>query len=377
MPRLLLLAGLALLMFAWHGTNAACAQVIVPAFQYRYRNLSIPAASADEPIAGHFSSESARKYLDSGATMWANQQKCVSCHTHGVYMLTRPALSAYWGEPSQKLRDFVVTQAEDLERSGMSTGSAPIQMAYLARGLAEWDAQFNATTSPETDAALRHVFELQADDGSIDAPLRWPPLNSDTYHGTIMAAMAVATAPGWRSSLQDEELSARIDELEAYLRETPPKNDHQRTLLLWASTRVESLLGKEQRQKFVNMLWSQQRDDGGWSIRTFATPESLGGGRRAEQLKTEADYLNPSSDGYQTGLAVVVLREAGVAAEDARIQRAVKWLLSNQRESGRWWTRSLNTESRFHFITYSGSAYSALALAKCNAMDRPVLPESK
>ena len=52
-----------------------------------------------------------------------------------------------------------------------------------------------------------------------------------------------------------------------------------------------------------------------------------------------------------TGLAVLVLREAGVPANDPRLQKGIQWLLANQRESGRWWTRSLNTD-KAHYITY-------------------------
>ena len=68
-----------------------------------------------------------------------------------------------------------------------------------------------------------------------------------------------------------------------------------------------------------------------------------------------------------TGTALVALREAGVLATDPRIQKAVHWLLKNQRISGRWWTRSLNTDSR-HFITYSGTAFPLLALSLCDAL---------
>lgn len=118
----------------------------------------------------------------------------------------------------------------------------------------------------------------------------------------------------------------------------------------------------------MDMVWKRQQEDGGWSIRTFATPETLGGGKRAERLRSEPDYGNPPSDGYQTGLAVVVLRDAGVSADDPRIKKAVNWLLTNQRASGRWCTRSLNTKSRFHYVSYSGTAYAALALAKCDAL---------
>ena len=68
-----------------------------------------------------------------------------------------------------------------------------------------------------------------------------------------------------------------------------------------------------------------------------------------------------------TGLAIIVLREYGLNAERAQIQKGVEWLKVNQRESGRWWTRSLNTDS-WHFITYSGTAYPLLALQSCGAI---------
>ena len=70
-----------------------------------------------------------------------------------------------------------------------------------------------------------------------------------------------------------------------------------------------------------------------------------------------------------TGLAVLVLREAGVPANDPRLQKGIQWLLANQRESGRWWTRSLNTD-KAHYITYSGTAYPLLALMKCGVLPR-------
>jgi len=66
-------------------------------------------------------------------------------------------------------------------------------------------------------------------------------------------------------------------------------------------------------------------------------------------------------------LALLVLRDAGLGIKNKRIRKGVAWLLKNQRESGRWWTRSLNTDS-YHFITYSGSCYPLAALAKCGVL---------
>ena len=110
------------------------------------------------------------------------------------------------------------------------------------------------------------------------------------------------------------------------------------------------------------MIWRHQRADGGWSIRTFASPEAWGGGNRAAKLRDEPEFTDPPSDGHQTGLAVLVLHSAGVEATDPRLHRGIAWLKANQRDSGRWWTRSLNTDS-WHFITYSGTAYALAALA--------------
>lgn len=39
---------------------------------------------------------------------------------------------------------------------------------------------------------------------------RWPPINSDSYHGTIMAVMAAATAPEWLSELKDEQVREQV-----------------------------------------------------------------------------------------------------------------------------------------------------------------------
>ena len=152
---------------------------------------------------------------------------------------------------------------------------------------------------------------------------------------------------------------------------TPPHN-YGLTLLLWSNSRLPGLVDDARKQELIAMLMQQQREDGGWSIRTFGTPETWGKGNRAKKLKEEPEFGAPPSDGHMTGLAIIVLREAGVSASDARLQKGVGWLKSNQRASGRWWTRSLNTDA-WHFITYSGTAFPLPALQMCDAL--PVNPQ--
>ena len=70
------------------------------------------------------------------------------------------------------------------------------------------------------------------------------------------------------------------------------------------------------------------------------------------------------SDGYATGLVVYVLRQAGVPAQDPAIRSGVAWLEGNQRESGRWFTRSLNND-KAHYISNAGTGFAVMALAAC------------
>jgi squalene-hopene/tetraprenyl-beta-curcumene cyclase len=61
---------------------------------------------------------------------------------------------------------------------------------------------------------------------------------------------------------------------------------------------------------------------------------------------------------------VYVLRQAGVAADDPAVAKGAAWLKANQRESGRWYTRSLNNDNA-HYITNAGTAFAVMALKAC------------
>ena len=336
--------------------------------QYESGTILIPAAAADEPKRAEFSAELADRYLTDGALAWTRQRRCVSCHTNGSYLAVRGALTEKLGPPPTEMRTFFVEQAKKLEGSDtLRQGASGTGVAYIALGLAEWDAHVTKSRSPETDQALRVMLSAQLEDGSWANANCWPPLESSNYHGATVAALAAATAPGWLAEMGDDDSAAKqIDQLKQYLRGTEPPHDYARLLLLWAGTRMQDLLNAQQNMELIDTVWSHQRTDGGWSLRTFATPEAWGAGNRAKRLRDEPNFRDPPSDGHMTGLAVIVLRDAGVPANDKRIQAAVHWLKTNQRESGRWWTRSLNTDT-YHFITYSGTGYALLALAKCDA----------
>jgi len=339
-------------------------------YQYESGDIRIPKPKADEPIQGQMSARQADHYLEEGAHAWNASRKCITCHTNGTYMLVRPSLTAQFGRPPEEMRTHFVKTLKGLsamKRKDLQRPTRPAQVIYGAAGLAEWDAHVTKSLSPETEQALALMFELQELSGTWGSADCWPPYESDAFHEATVAAIAVADAPGWLAKLKDPALVTGVERLKRYLQTTEPPHDYGRVLLLWASARMPGLLDKERQQAIIERIWSHQREDGGWAIRSFARPEQWGHGNRAPKLRSEPEFRNPPSDGHQTGMAIVALREAGVPASDPRIQRGVAWLMKNQRASGRWWTRSLNTDNK-HFITYSGTAFPLLALSLCNAL---------
>lgn len=349
-----------------------CQSVTADDYQYKFENILISRPSAEEPKRAEISIELASRYLDDGAAAWGGERKCVSCHTNGTYMSIRPALMPTLGPPAASSREFFITalntlKTEPVEKLKQST--RPAQVIYIAAGLSEWDAHVTKSLSAETESALQLMFQIQNDSGTWGSLDCWPPFESDAYHEATVAAMAAATAPGWMSKMSaadDPALKAGVERLQNYLRTEAPRHNYSRTLLLWSNSRMPGLLTETQRAELIAMVRKHQKEDGSWSIRSFATPEEWGSGNRAEKLRAEPDFSDPAGDGHMTGLAIIVLRESGVDSADAQLARGVNWLKTNQRESGRWWTRSLNTDS-WHFITYSGTAYAMLALQMCNA----------
>ncbi|HEY2894769.1 MAG TPA: squalene--hopene cyclase, partial [Pirellulales bacterium] len=145
--------------------------------------------------------------------------------------------------------------------------------------------------------------------------------------------------------------------LRKYLETTPMPTLHHRLMILWADTYRAGWLKPEARSEVLNALLALQHADGGWSAAT------LGDWKRADGSPQDVQ----TSDGYGTGLAIYLARRAGISADDARLVRGVAWLKSHQRESGRWFTRSLHKDSR-HYLTHAGTNMAIMALAACDQL---------
>ena len=323
---------------------------------------SVPAAKPDEPVAKKFSLDKGAEFLDSVTLSWVRSNKCFSCHTGYPYLLARTSLGDPKSPGLQEARKFLEERVTGWDKGGKGKGylkgegiieltEGVTEVVAIAATLALHDGQTTKKLHPTTRTALARMWELQQADGSWT----WnkedlAPLEHDDYYGAVYAALGVGHAP--EGYAQSEDAKKGVARLLRYLKKTPAPDLHHKTYLLWASLALDGLMDKAEREQTVKALLALQREDGGWSL------PSLGSWKRLNGRPQEQDA---PSDGYATGLVLYVLRQSGVAAAEKSVQRGVGWLKVNQRESGRWFTRSLNRDGR-HYISNAGTAFAILAL---------------
>jgi squalene-hopene/tetraprenyl-beta-curcumene cyclase len=313
------------------------------------------ANSADEPRAPSLSLPAAARFLDAVAVNWTRDRQCGTCHTNVLYLFARSTLKGATSEGAAIVRRFFedrVAHWDDEAKAAKPRFDAEVVVTAVA--LAFDDANTSGKLQPLTRKALDRMWTLQRPNGAWNwLKCAWPPFEHDDYYGAVFAAVGTAIAPDCYS--QTEAAQQGLKKLKEYLRKTPPPSRHHKTWLLWASAKQEGLMTASERQQTIKELLALQRDDGGWSL------ASLGDWKGHDGRESDK---NAPSDGYGTGLVVYVLRQAGVPAKDDAIERGVRWLRTNQRQSGRWFTRSLNTD-RAHYITNAGTAFAVLALTAC------------
>jgi squalene-hopene/tetraprenyl-beta-curcumene cyclase len=315
------------------------------------QNVVDPGANqAAEPLAAEFSLANAARFLDSASLQWQNERGCLTCHTNMAYLQSRTGIAD--GAPAQKeVRSFIENLVNKKWAAEGPTSDSEVVAAATA--LAFHDAATTHSLQPVTRAALDRMWEDQRDDGGWDwLKCGWPPMESDDHYGVTLAAIAVGAAPD--NYAQSEAAQKGLAKIREYLKNNPPPTLHHRAMLLWASQTIEGMASKEQNAATVAELLALQLPDGGWSSAT------LGNWERGDGLPQDTK----TSDGYGTGFAIYILRQSGVPANDAQLQRGVAWLKSHQRASGRWFTRSLNRDNK-HFLTHAGTAMAIMALTAC------------
>lgn len=268
--------------------------------------------------------------------------------------MARPAL----GKDSSALKQ-VRAFAEELVQDRWKTKGPRWDAEVVATGsiLAINDAATTGKLHPVTKLALDKMWTVQRPDGGWNwLKCEWPPMESDDHYGATLAAIGVGMAP--ERYAETPSAVAGMTKLKKYFAAQPAKFVHHRAMLLWANAQIPGLISADERSQWVKELLSLQKADGGWNSAT------LGNWKRHDGTSQDLE----TSDGYATGFVVFVLRKAGLPPEDKSIQQGVRWLKTHQRESGRWFARSLFKDSK-HYLSHAATAFAVLALAECQAID--------
>jgi squalene-hopene/tetraprenyl-beta-curcumene cyclase len=320
-------------------------------------------SSATEPIAEKLSITKAADYLDSVGITWVSKLNCAACHTGYFTLMAGPSLRKQASAEGDQLRKYFEGRVanwdsgKDSDKPGQGTTAVtPLptegvtEVLATATALAFHDAQTTGKLHPLTKAALDRVWTLQGANGAWTwNKTQLAPLEFDDYFGAVFAAIGVGEAPGDYKS--DKKAKDGMDKLRGFFKKTPAPNLHHKMWLLWAAQKNDGLMSPEEQDKTIKALLSLQRPDGGWSLKAIWNQSGDKPG------PTEAE-----SDGYGTGLALYVLHKVGKRSAESTVKKALSWLSTHQRQSGRWFTGSINGVQT-NLITNAGTSLCGMALS--------------
>lgn len=312
-------------------------------------DVKIIKVDGSEPLVGTFSLDRATAFLDRTSMAWTKKHKCFTCHTNFIHLI---ALSDFEKKPRyyQTVRESLGELVSVRWKEKGPRWDAEVVMA--AATLALVDRSGSGELSPVARQALDRVWDVQREDGGFDwLKCDWPPMESDDEYGAAMAAVAWSAAPA--NYRKTEAASQGRKRLKDYIREQGLKRLHHRGLLVWADRLGGDWLSEEEVGEIKDQILKIQNGDGGWN-----TP-SIGKWKREDDREVDRN-----SDGYGTGFAIFVLRQAGLPSDHPAIAKGIAWLKANQRASGRWYTRSVSRDNR-HYLTHAGTAMAIMALKAC------------
>ena len=228
--------------------------------------------------------------------------------------------------------------------------------------LANYDAP-QGKLSERTRMAFDNAWALQSKSGADAGAWVWQNFDytpweskESQYHWAALMAVAVGKAPDHYRD--DPKIAANLAALRGYLQshyEAQPLVN--KVAALWAERYFPEVLSKEQVNALVADLNRLQHDDGGWSL------GDLGSWKRRDNTPLETH-----SDGYATGLVVLVLEENALTSGQNSVARGLAWLEKNQDgTTGAWPAWSLNKNRDLNsdvgkFMSDAATSYAVMAL---------------
>ncbi len=316
----------------------------------------LPRAVPDEPRLPRYDERKAVAFVDRYALEWTERNGCGTCHTNVPALMMRPLIRSAPGEEvTARIRSRLIEFSNEKRAKPDA-----FTVAFMVPGisaLAINDAESGRPLDPQVIALLDYQYAHQSKDGGWDYPdheALVPFLERDRGYMATLAALAAGFIPDYFA--HHPESRAGLETLKAYLRQHVSKKLHGQIVLLWASVRLNGLMTPQQQADIESRLLSLQNADGGWTLAALGTWPRYDG---------EPNDPQGPSDGYATGLAALVLCERGWSSGSPEIKKALHWIDTNQRRSGRWYTRSLYAERFRNYLSNMATAYDVMAMRRC------------
>lgn len=287
------------------------------------------------------------------------RERCFTCHNQGLPILAlTTAQSRGLAIDAEELRKQVQFTASFLERNRTNylAGKGQGGQADTA-GYALWALENGGWKPDATTAAVSEYLLLwQRDLEHWKPQSRRPPTEQSLFTSTHAALRGLQT---FSTPEQRERLNLRVEQVRAWLRQTPAADTEDRVFRLRA-LHLAGVPVAELRQA-TQELAQTQRADGGW-----------------------AQLADRESDAYATGTALVALHQAGgVGTAEAAYRNGLRYLLAQQRPDGSWLvtSRSKPIQSYFEsgyphgtnqFISISAAGWATTALTL--ALPKPTAP---
>src|SRR5262249_46389452 len=208
------------------------------------------------------------------------------------------------------------------------------------------------------------LWLLQKKEGDLRGGWQWYSANLEPWetppqfgYGISLAALAIGSAP---ANLQN---AAQRRGLADYLQNDGPSRPlHVRIAMLWASTKLPSVMTAAVRQATIDEILKKQQRDGGWTL------ESLG--PWTEHPDAPVSPAAGASHSYATAFTAFVLHQAGGRAARSASTRAHEGLKAHQDpQTGAWPAVSMNTKCpagslQEKFLQDAATAFAAATLAR-------------
>jgi len=310
---------------------------------------SVSLAGADEPLTAIVAQadlqaavQKALPLITKGAIGHREQRTCFACHNQGTPILALTTARAHGfvvdeeelGRQCKFIQEFLGrNKAEYLQGKGQGGQADTAGHALMALELGKWQPD------DATGAVAEYLLLHQVDSDHWSGASSRPPSEGSPFTTTFVSLRGLAA---FQTEAQKERAEKRKKQAGEWLLKAMAKDNEDRVFRLWglhaAGAKTEEIAAA------AKELMSKQREDGGWSQIDAAVEI------KRDDDKTET--IDPNSDAYATGSALVVLHLAGgMKTADQGYQRGLAFLLKSQLADGSWHIKSRSKPFQKYFET--------------------------